>query len=115
MQSRYEPRRPDGWRGWRTGLALKQGVEQRGRRPGMNYVAIADVVRGEVVESRHYGAVVVADADGGLVAAAGDPDIITYPRSSLKPFQALPLIESGAADAFGLNDRQLALACASHR
>lgn len=81
----------------------------------MGYVTIADVFRGQVVESRHYGAVAVADADGALVAAAGDPDLVTYPRSSLKPFQALPLIESGAADAFGLSDRQLALACASHR
>lgn len=81
----------------------------------MDYVAIADVVRAGVVESRHYGAVAVADAAGDLIATAGDPDLITYPRSSLKPFQALPLIESGAADAFGLSDRQLALACASHR
>ncbi len=81
----------------------------------MGYVPIAEVMRGSAVESLHFGAVVVSDADGAPVAVTGDPDLVTYPRSSLKPFQALPLVESGAADAFGLTPQFLALACASHR
>lgn len=81
----------------------------------MGYVPIAEVMRGSAVESLHFGAVVVADADGAPVAVAGDPDLVTYPRSSLKPFQALPLVESGAADAYDLTPQLLALACASHR
>jgi L-asparaginase II len=77
-------------------------------------VALAELVRGDIVESVHYGHVVVADA-GGVVAAWGDPDRVIYPRSSVKMLQALPLVESGAADAAGLGDAELALACASHQ
>src|SRR5580698_2811747 len=49
-----------------------------------------------------------------MIFALGDVQAPVYPRSSLKPVQALPLVESGAADAFGLSDAELALACASH-
>lgn len=79
------------------------------------FVPFAEGTRGGQTESIHYGVAVAADAAGGLVAAWGDPDFVTYPRSALKPFQALDLVESGAADAMGLEDRHLALACASHR
>jgi L-asparaginase II len=58
--------------------------------------------------------VAVARADGSLVFVLGDVDTPIYPRSSLKPIQALPLLESGAAEAFGLSDEEIALACASH-
>lgn len=57
---------------------------------------------------------VVADVDGEVVASWGDPDRLTHPRSAAKPLQALPLVETGAADAFGLGSVELALACASH-
>src|SRR6185295_19269935 len=56
----------------------------------------------------------VADAQGKLVAHWGDVDAAVYPRSAFKSLQALPLIESGAADAFGVGAEELALACASH-
>ncbi|HWV34271.1 MAG TPA: asparaginase [Thermomicrobiales bacterium] len=75
---------------------------------------LAEFVRGTLTESRLRGHVAVVDADHGLVAAAGDPDLPVYFRSSAKPFQALPLIESGAADRFGFTTEELALACASH-
>jgi L-asparaginase II len=75
---------------------------------------LVEVTRGGLVESIHRGSVAVADADGRIVYALGDLDSPVYPRSSLKPIQALPLIESGAADAFGLGDAEIALACASH-
>lgn len=75
---------------------------------------LVEVTRGELVESVHRGAVAIADASGALRFSLGDVESPVYPRSSLKPVQALPLVESGAADAFGLGDKELALACASH-
>ncbi|MCJ7512087.1 MAG: asparaginase [Anaerolineales bacterium] len=78
------------------------------------YLPVLEVTRGEVVESIHYGAVAVVSAAGDLVASYGDPGSVTYLRSSAKPFQALPLIESGALKHFGLSSEQLAVICASH-
>ena len=75
---------------------------------------LVEVLRGSLVESRHRGAVAVADADGGAVLAIGDVTTPIFPRSAIKALQALPLVESGAADAFGFGDEELALACASH-
>jgi L-asparaginase II len=80
----------------------------------MNNPILVEVLRGALVESRHRGAVAVADADGAMVLAIGDVTTPIYPRSAVKALQALPLIESGAADAFGFGDEELALACASH-
>lgn len=73
-----------------------------------------EVTRGGFVESRHRGACAVVNAEGQVLHAWGDIEALVYPRSSLKPIQALPLIESGAADHFDLSDEQIALACASH-
>lgn len=75
---------------------------------------LVEVTRGELVESVHRGAVAVADASGALRLALGDVTTPTYSRSSLKPMQAMVLVESGAAEAFGLGDEEIALACASH-
>ncbi|MDP9368880.1 MAG: asparaginase [Chloroflexota bacterium] len=75
---------------------------------------LAEVTRGGVVESVHHGVVVAVDVAGVIVAQAGHPDQFAYFRSSAKPFQAVPLIESGAADAFGFTPAELALCCASH-
>ncbi|MBY5789182.1 asparaginase [Rhizobium leguminosarum bv. viciae] len=73
-----------------------------------------EVTRGLLVESRHRGAVAVVDGDGKLVFSLGDIEAAVFPRSSCKAMQALPLVESGAADAYGFGDKELALACASH-
>ncbi len=70
--------------------------------------------RGDAVESGHVVSVAVARADGRTVAHAGDPDLVTFWRSAAKPFQALPLVEDGGAERFGLGTEELALACASH-
>lgn len=80
----------------------------------MNNPVVVEVRRGALVESRHRGAGVVVDADGAVVFAFGDVDRPVYPRSAVKAFQALPLLESGAADALGLEEADIALACASH-
>jgi L-asparaginase II len=80
----------------------------------MQSPVLVELTRGKLVESVHRGSVAVADSAGKIVFSLGDLETPVYPRSSLKPIQALPLIESGAADAFGLSDEEIALACASH-
>ncbi len=80
----------------------------------MGNPVLVEVVRGAWVESRHCGAVAVVDVDGRRVLSLGDVEMPVYPRSAIKALQALPLIESGAADRFGLGPEELALACASH-
>ncbi|MDH4441894.1 MAG: asparaginase [Rhizobium sp.] len=80
----------------------------------MNNPITVEVTRGQLVESRHRGLAVVVDGDGEIVFSAGDIDTAIFPRSACKAMQALPLVESGAADAFGFGNRELALACASH-
>ncbi len=75
---------------------------------------LVDVLRGSAVESSHRGALAIVDAGGAVHTALGDIDRPIFPRSAVKVLQALPLVESGAADRFGLNDEELALACASH-
>jgi L-asparaginase II len=72
------------------------------------------VRRGERVESEHRVAYAVADADGRVLDAAGDVERPIFPRSSVKPLQALALVESGAADRLAVSEPELALACASH-
>ncbi len=80
----------------------------------MTNPVLVEVLRGAIVESSHRGSVAVIDADGGIVMAIGDVDQPVFPRSAVKAIQALPLLESGAADAYGFGNRELALACASH-
>lgn len=81
----------------------------------MDPVNLVEVWRGPFLESIHQGHAVICDASGGIVAAWGDPNAVILPRSSAKMIQALPLVESGAADAAGLTPAHLALACASHQ
>ena len=73
-----------------------------------------EVTRGKLVESRHRGMAVVVDGDGAILYSAGDVDAVTFPRSACKAMQALPLVESGAADAYGFGMKELALSCSSH-
>lgn len=80
----------------------------------MTNPVLVEVLRGAIVESAHRGAVAVLDADGKPVLEIGDTARPVFPRSAVKAIQALPLIETGAADAYGFGDRELALACASH-
>jgi len=79
----------------------------------MNPVLV-EATRGGVRESAHSGAVAVVDARGGVVVSLGDIDRPVFPRSAIKVLQALPLVASGAADRLGLDDEELAVACASH-
>jgi L-asparaginase II len=78
------------------------------------HAALAIVERGGMPESVHYGSIAIVDAEGRLIASAGDPDAVTFTRSALKPFQAMPVLASGAAAAFGFAEEEIALMCASH-
>lgn len=80
-----------------------------------NTPLLVELWRGDVLETLHTGDAVICDASGAVVRAFGNPNKTILPRSSCKMLQALPLIESGAAAARGLDDRRLALACASHQ
>ena len=83
----------------------------------MNFPDALDMVhalRGGIVESMHRGALAIVDADGALRLGLGDIDRPVFARSAIKGLQALPLVASGAAEAFGLSDEELALACSSH-
>jgi L-asparaginase II len=75
---------------------------------------LVEVLRGGAVESSHRGALAVLGADGAVVAMLGDIDRPIFARSAVKVLQALPLVESGAADTLALTDEELAIACASH-
>jgi L-asparaginase II len=75
---------------------------------------LVEVTRCDLVESIHRGAVAVSDAIGTVRFRLGDIETPIYTRSALKPLQALPLVESGAAEAFDVTDEEVALACASH-
>lgn len=79
----------------------------------MTAAKLIELWRGGIRESTHLGHVVIADGNG-IIEAWGDPGAVIFPRSSCKMIQALPLVESGAADAAGLGPEHLALACASH-
>jgi len=80
----------------------------------MTYEPLVAVTRGDMDESIHFGAVCVVDVDGRIVAAVGDPSTSTFMRSSAKPLQAIPLIESGAADHFRLTPAEIAIVIGSH-
>jgi L-asparaginase II len=75
---------------------------------------LIEVTRGSHVESRHRAAAVVVSASGRRFGSWGDVEASVFPRSAIKPLQALPMIESGAADRFAVSDAETALACGSH-
>ncbi|MDI1241992.1 MAG: asparaginase [bacterium] len=75
---------------------------------------LAKVIRGDTVESAHRGHLIVINGSGETVVSIGDPKVVTFFRSASKPFQAIPCITSGAADAFNFSEEEIALACASH-
>ena len=87
------------------------------KNPDLNnpgYIPLFQILRGDVVESIYFGAVAVVTAAGDLFAWAGDPEIVTFLRSSAKPFQAVPLVEMGGLNKFQMTVEELAITCASH-
>ena len=80
----------------------------------MESAILAQVIRGETVESIHRGHLIVADGDGKTLFTLGDPETVTFWRSSAKAFQAIPFLRNGAAEHFGYTEQEIALACGSH-
>ncbi|MGB2894865.1 MAG: asparaginase [Anaerolineales bacterium] len=80
----------------------------------MSEIPMVDISRGGIVESSHRVVAAVANVHGEVMARWGNADFITFLRSSAKPFQGMPLVESGAAAHFGLSEQELAIVCASH-
>ncbi|MDQ0270581.1 asparaginase [Cytobacillus purgationiresistens] len=72
------------------------------------------VYRGEYLESAHDIHIAVVNVKGELLYSYGNPDKYVFPRSSMKPFQAIAVLETGAVDVVGMDDRELSLICASH-
>lgn len=87
---------------------------QRGESFVSDHPVFVEALRGGHVESRHPIAFAIVDAEGRAVATRGDVERPVFPRSAIKVIQALPLVESGAADALGFTTAELALATASH-
>jgi len=80
----------------------------------MTLVPLLEVTRGNIVESVHYGSIAIVDSKGKLISSYGDPQTVAFLRSSAKPFQALPFVEHGGLEYFGLTPHELSIACASH-
>jgi len=80
----------------------------------MHHVPLVEVTRGDDIECIHAGSVAVVDTRGDLLYQAGDPDFLTFARSTIKPFQAMPFLRAGGPAKFGFTAREVALLCASH-
>ena len=80
----------------------------------MQHQLLVEVTRGDQVECVHAGSIAVVNLHGDLLYQAGDPDHITFTRSTIKPFQALPFLKAGGVQHFDLSTRETALLCASH-
>lgn len=78
------------------------------------HVPLVVATRGDAIENVHYGSIAVVDAAGRLLRSAGDPRALTFTRSALKPFQALPLLRDGGTSRFGLDAHEVAILAASH-
>ncbi|HSH90873.1 MAG TPA: asparaginase [Ramlibacter sp.] len=77
-------------------------------------VPLLETYRGGTLECQHFGAVAVADTQGKLVAHAGDPQWVTFSRSTLKALQALPFMQAGGPKHFGFTDENVSMMCSSH-
>ena len=77
-------------------------------------IPLIELTRGQTLENQHFGAIAVVNAQGRLLASAGDPHRVVFTRSTLKPFQALPFMQAGGPGHFGLTSEQVAMLCASH-
>ncbi len=82
--------------------------------PERSPAILVEVTRGPMIESVHFGAIAICNVENELLAWAGNPGTLAYYRSSSKPIQAVPLVESGAADHFGLTEQEIAIICGSH-
>jgi L-asparaginase II len=78
------------------------------------FLPLFELTRGNIVESIHFGAIAIVNANGRLLYSYGDPQTVAFLRSSAKPFQAMPFFERGGPEKFNLTGKEKALICASH-
>src|SRR4030043_815058 len=78
-----------------------------------SYLPMYQLTRGDIVESLHFGAIAVMEASGRMAAWYADPELVTFTRSSAKPFQALPFLENDGMPFYGLTLQEVALLCSS--
>ncbi|MGC8713423.1 MAG: asparaginase [Leptodesmis sp.] len=86
----------------------------RGRRTQAAELEVR-LLREGLVESQHRVQAVVCDDRGRILSVAGSAETATFVRSALKPFQALAVTTTGTLERYGLNDRDLAIICSSHK
>ena len=79
-----------------------------------NYRPVVALTRGAITESLHFAAIAVVDADGNLIAGLGNPETVSFLRSTAKPLQVITLVEDGGMEQFGFSEEELSLMCASH-
>ncbi len=82
--------------------------------PSTPYLPLVELTRGDTVETVHFGALAVVDPEGNLIASYGDPNAVTFLRSTAKPIQLLPFIEAGGHEHYRFTQQEIALMCASH-
>jgi len=75
---------------------------------------ILELTRGRVVESKHFGSIIVVDSTGKILHSQGDSHTVAFLRSSAKPFQAIPFVERGGVEYFHFTQSELSISCASH-
>ena len=90
--------------------ARRRGLDS----PACGHSLLAEVFRGGIVESRHYGSVAVVDRNGKLLYSAGNPDTVAFFRSASKPFQVLALAEEGDVERYGFMPEEIAIMAGSH-
>jgi len=88
--------------------------EEGGHRWDEGAAPLLTQLRGGEPDLSHRGFACLVDASGKCLWSLGDPHVRAFFRSSAKPLQALAMVESGAADAAGLDDADLAIVCGSH-
>lgn len=81
---------------------------------GMYMSIVAKTYRGDLVDLTHLGHIAVVDHTGKILYQYGDPTRVTFARSSAKPMQAIPVLESGCIENYGITDKEMAIFCASH-
>ena len=101
----------DGGSRWLTMVAAAVSTTMEGMP---SPAPLIELTRGQTLEDQHFGAIAVVNAQGRLLAAAGDPQHTVFTRSTLKPLQALPFVQAGGPAHFGLASEQVAMLCASH-
>jgi len=79
-----------------------------------SYSPVYITERGEAVESVRFGAAAVVNSKAEVIAGIGDPQAVTFLRSTAKPFQVMPFLENSGADLFRLSELEVSVMCSSH-